>query len=59
MMMMPIVMDDGILVTESEKPGYVSVIGGPLKKLKEMTFEQAEIFKENHIRSKFGLEKTD
>lgn len=56
---MPIVMDDGILVTESEKPGYVSVIGGPLKKLQEITFEQAEIFKENHIRSKFGLGKTD
>jgi hypothetical protein len=34
MMMMPIVMDDGILVTESEKPGYVSVIGGPLKSLR-------------------------
>lgn len=33
MMMMPFVMDDGILVTESEKPGYVLVVGGPLKKL--------------------------
>lgn len=58
-MMMPFVMDDGILVTESETPGYVLVVGGPPKKLKEMTFEQAEISKENHIRSKFGLEKTD
>ncbi|KAL3422702.1 hypothetical protein PVAG01_06858 [Phlyctema vagabunda] len=52
MMTMPMVTNDGILVVENhEKPGFVFIIGGSLAKPKEMTFEEAEIFKENHIRS--------
>jgi hypothetical protein len=59
-MMMPMVGNDGLLITDmSEKPGFVSVIGGPLDKSKEMTHGEAEIYKENHIRGKFGLEKSD
>lgn len=60
MMMGQIVADDGLLVVENyQKPGFVSVLGGSLTKPKEMTYQGAEIYKENHIRGKFGLEKTD
>jgi hypothetical protein len=60
MMMGQSVMDDGLLVMENhQKPGFVSVIGGSLTKPKEMTCQEAEIYKENHIRGKFGMEKSD
>ena len=59
-MMMPVVGDDGLLITDLyEKPGFVSVMGGSFTKPKEMSCEDAEIYKENHIRVKFGLERTD
>lgn len=59
-MMMPMVGDDGLLITDLyEKPGFVSVMGGMFTKPKEMSCEEAEIYKENHIRVKFGLERTD
>jgi len=52
--------DDGLLITDLyEKPGFVSVMGGSFTKPKEMSCEEAEIYKENHIRVKFGLERTD
>jgi hypothetical protein len=55
-----VVADDGLLVSENhQKPGVVSVFGGSLTKPREMTCEEAEIYKENHIRGKFGLEKAD
>jgi len=60
MMIGQIVADDSLLIQENyEKPGFVIVFGGSLTKPKDMTFEEAEIYKENHIRGKFGLEKTD
>ncbi|TVY35196.1 hypothetical protein LSUB1_G005388 [Lachnellula subtilissima] len=61
LMMMPMVAgNDGLLITDLyEKPGFVSVMGGSLSKPKEMSCEDAEIYKENHIRGKFELEKTD
>ncbi|KAG9236236.1 hypothetical protein BJ875DRAFT_457146 [Amylocarpus encephaloides] len=60
LMMMPMVGDDGLLITDLyEKPGFVSVMGGSFNKPKEMSCEEAEIYKENHIRIKFGLERTD
>lgn len=53
-------MDDGLLVLENlQKPGFVSVIGGSLTKVKEMTCQEAEIYQGNHIRGKFGLELLD
>jgi hypothetical protein len=59
-MMMPMVFNDGLLTVDLyEKPGFVSVIGGSLTKPKEMSYEEAEIYKENHIRVKFGLERSD
>lgn len=52
--------NDNVLICEhSDKPGIVSVFGGSLSKLTEMTLEEAEVYKENHIRGKFGLERTD
>lgn len=58
-MMGQFVLDDGLLVLENyQKPGFVSVVGGSLTKPKDMTCQEAEIYKENHIRGKFGLEKT-
>lgn len=60
MMMGQFVTDDGLIVVENyEKPGFVSVYEVSLTKPKEMTYLEAEIYKENHIRGKFGLEKTD
>ncbi|KAL9632463.1 MAG: hypothetical protein Q9164_005307 [Protoblastenia rupestris] len=60
LMMMPMVGDDGLLINDLyEKPGFVSVMGGSFTKPKEMSCEDAEIYKENHIRVKFGLERTD
>jgi hypothetical protein len=60
MMMGKSVIDDGLLVTENhQKPGFVSVIGGSLTKPKEMKCQEAEIYNENHMRGKLGLEKTD
>lgn len=59
-MMMPMVGDDGLLITDLyEKLGFVSVMGGSFTKPKGMTCEDAETYKENHIRAKFGLERTD
>lgn len=60
LMMMPMVGDEGLLITDlHDKPGFVSVMGASLAKPKEITCEKAEIFKENYIRAKFGLEKSD
>ena len=59
-MMMPLVGDHGILINDLyEKPGFVSVMESSLSKPKEMSCEDAEIYKENHIRTKFGLERSD
>lgn len=58
--MMPMVGDDGLLITDLyEKPGFVSVMGGSCTKPKEMSCEEAEIYKGNHNRIKFGLGGTD
>ncbi len=58
--MMPMVGDGGLLISDLyEKPGFVSVMGGSFTKPKEMSCEDAEIYKENHIRIRFGLEKSD
>ncbi|KAG4415746.1 hypothetical protein IFR04_011110 [Cadophora malorum] len=60
LMMMPTVGQDGLLITDLHgKPGFVSVMGGLFKEPKEMSCEDGEIFKGNHIRLKFGLEKSD
>ena len=59
-MTMPMVGDDGLLITHLYgKPGFVSVMGAAFTKPKEMSCEEAEIYKENHIQVKFGLERTD
>jgi hypothetical protein len=56
MMMGQFVTDDGLIVVENyEKPGFVSVYEVSLTKPKEMTYLEAEIYKENHIRGKFGF----
>lgn len=58
--MMPMVGDDRLLITDLyKKPGFVSVMGGSFTKPKEMSYKEAEIYKENHIQVKFRLERTD
>jgi MYND finger len=56
-MMMPTVMDDGVLVTEMPEKGVAYVAGGAIGKGREMSLQEAELYKENHIRSRFGLEQ--
>ena len=59
-MMWTFVGDEGLTINELyDKPGFVSVMGSAFTKPKEMSCEEAEIYKENHIRSKFGFERTD
>lgn len=59
-MMIFIVGDDGLLITDLyEKPGFISIIEGSFTKLKKISCEEAEIYKENHIRVKFRLERID
>ncbi|EPE30438.1 HIT/MYND zinc finger-like protein [Glarea lozoyensis ATCC 20868] len=59
-MMMPSVFNDGLLTVDRyDKPGFVTIMGGSLTKPQEMSFEKAEIYKENHIRVKFGMERSD
>lgn len=55
------VVDDGLLIHENhEKPDYVIVVGGSIKgSFKEMTIGDAELYKENHIRTKLGMERSD
>lgn len=56
-MMMPTSMNDAILVLEiAEKPGFAYVMGGTFGKGQEMTVQNAELYKDNHIRSKLGLQ---
>jgi hypothetical protein len=56
MMMGQFVTEDGLIVMEHyEKPGFVTVCGVSLTKPKDMTYLEAEIYKENHIRGKFGF----
>ncbi|KAG0645697.1 NADPH-dependent 1-acyldihydroxyacetone phosphate reductase [Hyphodiscus hymeniophilus] len=60
MMMGQSVTEDGLIILENyQKPGFVSVFGGALPKAKEMTCQEAEFYKENHIRGKLGMEKSD
>ena len=52
--------DDGLVINDlHEKSGFVSVMGSAFTKPKEMSCEEAEIYRENHIRGKFGFERTD
>ena len=56
-MTMPMIAGDGILITRNfQKPGYAIVAGGGLPRVKEMTLEDAELLKDNFIRSKLRLE---
>ncbi|KAF1948947.1 hypothetical protein CC80DRAFT_485288 [Byssothecium circinans] len=60
MMMMPMVTDDGVLITQTPgKPGFAYVMGGALGKGREMSLPEAELYKDNHIRSKLGLERRE
>ncbi|KAI1635874.1 hypothetical protein F4809DRAFT_612245 [Biscogniauxia mediterranea] len=60
MMMMPMVANDAVLVFNvPEKPGFAYVAGGTLGKGREMSLQEAELYKENHIRSKMGLERRE
>lgn len=60
MMMMPVVDGESILITPlPEKPGFAYVIGDNLGEGREMPLEEAEIYKENHIRMCVGLERQD
>ena len=57
MAMMQMVANDGVLITDiPNKPDYVYVMGGTEGKREDMLREEAELYKENHLRSKLGLE---
>lgn len=59
-MTMPMVANDGVLITDiPEKPGLAYVAGGTLGEGREMSLQEAELYKENHIRSKLGLERQE
>ncbi|UKZ75490.1 hypothetical protein TrVFT333_003176 [Trichoderma virens FT-333] len=58
MMMMPGVVDDGIMFLRMpDKPEYAFILGGGEHSGKEMLLSEAELLKDDYIRSKLGFEK--
>lgn len=57
MSMMQVVANDAVLISEiSNGSEYVHVIGGTERKREDMLRAEAELYKENQLRSNFGLE---